>query len=199
MSKFIKSIRIIFAILAIIMSVFTFIALEGYSPLLGLNLGKAQTSFLAFSATDYGTYIIAIVSGLVVLGAVILLISTLLRASSRSSLTLVDQDGKVVLTDDAIEAYALRSLRQFPSLKDPEVSCKILDGNNKKIIAKARAGVYGVHDLSSLSLEIKEKLRMDINNFIGKDIADVHITLDERDDRTSDDTSNDGSNSMSIQ
>lgn len=199
MSKFIKSIRIIFAILVIIMSVFTFIALEGYSPLLGLNLGKAQTSFLAFSATDYGTYIIAIVSGLVVLGAVILLISTLMRASSRSSLILVDQDGKVVLTDDAIEAYALRSLRQFTSLKDPEVSCKILDGNNKKIIAKARAGVYRVHDLSGLSLEIKEKLRTDINNFIGKDIADVHITLDERNDRATDDIANDGSNSMSIQ
>lgn len=199
MSKFIKSIRIIFAILVILMSVFTFIALEGYSPLLGLNLQKAQASFLAFSTTDYGTYIIAVVSGLVILGAVILLISTLLRASSRSSLTLVDQDGKVVLTDDAIEAYALRSLKHFPSLKDPDVSCKIVDGNNKKIIAKARAGVYGVNDLSILSLEIKEKLRTDINNFIGKDIADVHITLDERDDRTSDEGINSESNSMTIE
>lgn len=199
MSKFIKTIRIIFAILVVIMSVFTFIALEGYSPLLGLNLGKTQTSFLAFSATDYGTYVIAIVSGLVILGAVILFITTLLRASSKSSLTLVDQDGKVVLTDDAIEAYALRSLRHFPSLKDPDVSCKIVDGENKKIVTKARAGVYRVDDLSSLSLEIKEKLRADINNFIGKDIADVHITLDERDDRATNDVADNGLNSMSIE
>lgn len=199
MSKFIKSIRIIFAILVVIMSVFTFIALEGYSRLLGLNLGKTQTSFLAFSAIDYGTYIIAVVSGLVVLGAVILFITTLLRASSKNSLTLVDQDGKVVLTDDAIEAYALRSLKHFPSLKDPVVSCKILDGDSKKVVTKARAGVYRVNDLSSLSLEIKEKLRTDINNFIGKDIADVHITLDERDDHASDDNVNNGSNSMSIE
>ena len=199
MSKFIKSIRIIFAILVILLSVFAFIALEGYSPLLGLNLKTTQTSFLVFSATDYGTYIIAIVSGLVVLGAVILFITTLLRASSKNSLTLVDQDGKVVLTDDAIEAYALRSLKHFPSLKDPDVSCKILDGESKKVITKARAGVYRVSDLSSLSLEIKEKLRTDINNFIGKDIADVHITLDERDDHASDDNINNGSNSMSIE
>ena len=189
MSKFIKTIRIIFAILVVIMSVFTFIALEGYSPLLGLNLVKTQTSFLAFSAIDYGTYIIAVVSGLVVLGAVILFITTLLRASSKNSLTLVDQDGKVVLTDDAIEAYALRSLRHFPSLKDPDVSCKILDGDSKKVVTKARAGVYRVNDLSSLSLEIKEKLRTDINNFIGKDIAD----------HASDDNVNNGSNSMSIE
>ena len=199
MSKFIKTIRIIFAILVVIMSVFTFIALEGYSPLLGLNLVKTQTSFLAFSAIDYGTYIIAVVSGLVVLGAVILFITTLLRASSKNSLTLVDQDGKVVLTDDAIEAYALRSLRHFPSLKDPEVSCKIRECDSKNVVTKARAGVYRVNDLSSLSLEIKEKLRTDINNFIGKDIADVHITLDERDDHASDDNVNNGSNSMSIE
>ena len=126
-------------------------------------------------------------------------ITTLLRASSKNSLTLVDQDGKVVLTDDAIEAYALRSLKHFPSLKDPDVSCKILDGDSKKVITKARAGVYRVSDLSSLSLEIKEKLRTDINNFIGKDIADVHITLDERDDHASDDNVNNGSNSMSIE
>lgn len=199
MSKFIKSIRIIFAILVILLSAFAFIALEGYSPLLVLNLKTTQTSFLAFSATDYGTYIIAVVSGLVVLGALILFITTLLRASSKNSLTLVDQDGKVVLTDDAIEAYALRSLKHFPSLKDPDVSCKILDGDSKKVITKARAGVYRVSDLSSLSLEIKEKLRTDINNFIGKDIADVHITLDERDDHASDDNVNNGSNSMSIE
>lgn len=199
MSKFIKSIRIIFAILVILLSAFAFIALEGYSPLLGLNLKTTQTSFLAFSATDYGTYIIAVVSGLVVLGALILFITTLLRASSKNSLTLVDQDGKVVLTDDAIEAYALRSLKHFPSLKDPDVSCKILDGDSKKVVTKARAGVYRVNDLSSLSLEIKEKLRTDINNFIGKDLADVHITLDERDDHASDDNVNNGSNSMSIE
>ena len=33
-------------------------------------------------------------------------------------------------------------------------------------------------DLSEFSARVKDKLREDINNFVGREIADVHITID---------------------
>lgn len=198
MSKFVKTIRCIFALLVIIFAVYTYLTIEGVMAF-GMDLGNVQNVLIDFSSTDYGFYIISIVGGLVVLGALILFVSTLARQTSRSSLTLVDQDGKVELTDDAIEAYAHRSLRNFPQLKDPDVTCKILDGNSKKVITKVKASVYGATNLSDLSVQVKDRLKSDIDLFIGKPIADVNVVLDKNIDRNGENTVSNGNHPMSIE
>ncbi len=198
MSKFIKTIRCIFVLLVIIFAVYTYLTIEGYMAF-GPDLRNVQDAFIDFANADYGFYIISIVGGLVVLGALILFITTLARQTSRSSLTLVDQDGKVELTDDAIEAYAHRSLKNFPQLKDPDVTCKILDGSNKKVVTKVRASVHGATNLSDLSVQVKDKLKNDIDLFIGKPIADVNVVLDKNIDRNGENTVSNGTHSMSIE
>lgn len=177
MSRFVKTIRIIFSLLIIIMAVFTFLALEGGAPW-GFDMKSAQEKLLEFSIHEYGFYVISITSAILIIGAIILFLATLARKTSRATLTIVDQDGKVVLTDDAIEAYAKRSLMNFPELKNIDVVCKILGSNNERITAKASAEVYEEMDLAEFSARVKDKLREDINNFVGREIADVHITID---------------------
>ena len=177
MSRFVKTIRIIFSLLIIIMAVFTFLALEGGAPW-GFDMKSAQEKLLEFSIHEYGFYTISIISAILIIGAIILFVATLARKTSLTTMTIVDQDGKVVLTDDAIEAYAKRSLMNFKELKNIDVVCKILGSNNERITAKASAEVYEEMDLSEFSARVKDKLREDINNFVGREIADVHITID---------------------
>lgn len=177
MSRFVKAMRIIFSLLIIIMAVFTFLALEGGAPW-GFDMKSAQEKLLEFSIHEYGFYTISIISAILIIGAIILFVATLARKTSHTTMTIVDQDGKVVLTDDAIEAYAKRSLMTFPELKNIDVVCKILGSNNDRINAKASAEVYEEVDLSEFSARVKDKLREDINNFVGREIADVHITID---------------------
>lgn len=178
MSKFMKTIRIIFSLLTIILTAFTFIAIEGDSEF-GFDVKNAAAVFRRFSSREYGFYIIAIAASIVIVGGIILLISTLIKRTSVSTLTLVDDGGKVVLTDDAIEAYAKRSLWNFNELRDIELRCKILNGKSKKVFAKVKAGVKDATDLSELSIRVKDRLKTDIDTFIGKDIAEVSIVLDE--------------------
>lgn len=177
MSKFMKTIRIIFSLLIIILSTFTYIAIEGDSKI-GLDMKALQDKFLKFSMEEYGFYIISAVTVIILIGALILLISTLVRKTKISSLTLTDDGGRVVLTDDAIESYAERSLKSFPELKDIRLNCKILNGKSKKIVAKVRAGVYNATDISSLSIQIKDRLKSDMDKFIGDDISEVDIIID---------------------
>lgn len=177
MSKFMKTIRIIFSLLIIILSIFTYIAIEGDSKF-GLDMKYLQDKFLEFSMEEYGFYTISVVTVIILIGALILLISTLVRKTKISSLTLADDGGRVVLTDDAIESYAERSLKSFPELKDIRLNCKILNGKSKKIVAKVRAGVYNATDLSSLSVQIKDRLKSDIDKFVGNDISEVDIIID---------------------
>lgn len=177
MSKFMKTIRIIFSFLIIILSIFTYITIEGDSKI-GLDMKALQDKFLEFSMEEYGFYIISVVTVIIIIGALILLISTLVRKTKTLSLTLVDDGGRVVLTDDAIESYAERSLKSFPELKDIRLNCKILNGKSKKVVIKVRAGVYNAMDLSSFSVQIKDRLKSDMDKFIGKDISEVDITID---------------------
>ncbi|MDY4060402.1 MAG: alkaline shock response membrane anchor protein AmaP [Anaerovoracaceae bacterium] len=198
MSKFIKTIRYVFVLLVTIFTVYTYLTITGVIAF-GPDLGNIQDAFTDFAGTDYGFYIISIAAGLIILGALIMFISTLARQTSRSSLTLVDQDGKVELTDDAIEAYAYRSLKNFPQLKDPDVTCKILDGSSKKVVIKVRTGIHGAANLSELSVQIKDKLKNDIDLFIGKPVADVNVVLDRNIDRNIENTISNGTHSMSIE
>ncbi len=177
MSKFMKTIRIIFSFLIIILSIFTYITIEGDSKI-GLDMKALQDKFLEFSMEEYGFYIISVVTVIIIIGALILLISTLVRKTKTLSLTLVDDGGRVVLADDAIESYAERSLKSFPELKDIRLNCKILNGKSKKIVIKVRAGVYNAMDLSSFSVQIKDRLKSDMDKFIGKDISEVDIIID---------------------
>lgn len=177
MSKFMKTIRIIFSFLIIILSIFTYIAIEGDSKI-GLDMKALQDKFLEFSMEEYGFYILSVVTVIIIIGALILLISTLVRKTKTLSLTLVDDGGRVVLTDDAIESYAERSLKSFPELKDIRLNCKILNGKSKKVVIKVRAGVYNAMDLSSFSVQIKDRMKSDMDKFIGNDISEVDITID---------------------
>lgn len=177
MSRFMKTIRIIFSLLIIILSVFSYIAIEGDSEL-GLDMNTLQDIFIKFSMKEYGFYIISVVVGIVIAGAIILFISTVARKTKTSNLTLVDDGGRVVLTDDAIEAYVERSIKNFPELEDVKLNCKILGRRSKKVVARVKAGVNNATDLSSLSVQIKDKVKSDIDTFIGKDISDVDIILD---------------------
>lgn len=198
MSRFMKTIRIIFSLLAIILTAFTFIAIEGDSEF-GFDAKNAAMVFRRFSSREYGFYIIAIAAVIVLVGGIILLISTLIKRTSVSKLTLVDDGGKVVLTDDAMEAYAKRSLGNFNELKDIELGCKILDGKSKTVSVKVKAGVKDAKDLSELSIRIKDRLKTDIDTFIGKDITEVSIVLDEIKTQGAVSGINDEANSMEIQ
>lgn len=198
MSKFMKTIRIVFSLLIIVMVAFTYIALEGDSEL-GFEMKTAQGVLLDFSTKEYGFYIISVVAGILIFGAIILLISTLVIKTKMSNLTLVDDGGKVVLTDDAIEAYVERSMKNFPELKNVKLNCKILGRRSKRVVAKVKAGVSDTTDVSGLSVQIKDKLKSDIDTFIGKDISEVMVVLCSVNDKDEENATNDDSGSMRIE
>lgn len=198
MSKFMKTIRIVFSLLIIVMVAFTYIALEGDSEL-GFEMKTAQGVLLDFSTKEYGFYIISVVAGILIFGAIILLISTLVIKTKMSNLTLVDDGGKVVLTDDAIEAYVERSMKNFPELKNVKLNCKILGRRSKRVVAKVKAGVSDTTDVSGLSVQIKDKLKSDIDTFIGKDISEVRVVLCSVNDKDEENATNDDPDSMRIE
>ena len=198
MSKFMKTIRIVFSLLIIVMVAFTYIALEGDSEL-GFEMKTAQGVLLDFSTKEYGFYIISVVAGILIFGAIILLISTLVIKTKMSNLTLVDDGGKVVLTDDAIEAYVERSMKNFPELKNVKLNCKILGRRSKRVVAKVKAGVSDTTDVSGLSVQIKDKLKSDIDTFIGKDISEVRVVLCSVNDKDEENATNDDSGSIRIE
>lgn len=200
LSKFNKTLRTLFSLLIIISTAFFFLLLEGVAAF-GYQVQTIENYLREFADTQYGFYTISIVSGLIILSALILMLSTVARPTSKSSLTLVDEDGKVELTDDAVEAYVYRSLQNFPQLKNSEVNCKILDGKTKKINAKIKSTVYNTTDLTNLASEIKDKIKNDINLFIGKQIADVNVILGKPVERNANNSVSheDGSHHMSIE
>ncbi|XVG95496.1 alkaline shock response membrane anchor protein AmaP [Eubacteriales bacterium KG127] len=200
MSKFNKTLRILFSLLIIIATAFFFILLEGVEAF-GYRIETIENYFREFAATEYGFYTISIMCGLIILGSLILVLSTVARPTSKSNLTLVDEGGKVELTDDAIEAYVYKSLQNFPQLRNSEVNCTILDGSNKRINAKIKSTVYNTTDLTTLAAEIKDKTKSDIDLFIGKPIADVNVVLGKPVERSSNNSVSHeaGSHYMSIE
>ena len=68
MSRFVKTIRIIFSLLIIIMAVFTFLALEGGAPW-GFDMKSAQEKLLEFSIHEYGFYTISIISAILTIAS----------------------------------------------------------------------------------------------------------------------------------
>ncbi len=176
MSKFMKFIRVIWSLIVIVTVGLMFTAFYYFD----VNVyGDLHNTLADFVGTLNGFYTFSILAGLTALGGLILLIATLVRPTHIPSLTLVDSHGKVELNEDVIEAYAKRSLYNFYQIGSSKINCKIHDGKDKKVVLKIDSELENTVNATDLAQRVQDRVRDDINLFIGQDITDVKINFVE--------------------
>ena len=176
LSKFMKFIRVIWSLIVIITVGLMFTAFYYFN----VNVyGDLHYALADFVGTLNGFYTFSILAGITALGGLILLIATLVKPTHIPSLTLVDNRGKVELNEDVIEAYAKRSLYNFYQIGNSKINCKIHDGKDKKVVLKIDSELENTVNVSDLATRVQDRVRDDINLFIGKDITEVKINFVE--------------------
>ena len=176
MSKLLKVCRILFSILTLCVAACFFLAIYG-SRLFDGRVERLFRWCYGFTEWKYSPYIIGAVCALLGLGALILLIATLVKPTSAHSLTLALDGGKICLTDQAIETYVKKSLEEFWQIRESNVRCRIYKSGKTRVATDIQMALDTDRDVKTIAQDVQTKVLEDLRQFLGNDVAEVNITV----------------------
>lgn len=162
-----KFLLIIFAIVLLLTVFFTYFLI--------FDFGSVSRYLYQWVNTAEYFYLLTALSGIVTLGAVIMILRAALAPSLKSYLKDSDKDGEMYITKAALESNVRSTANSFSEVRNTMTDVKIIQGQNPKIRTKVNCGVLNAQDLNHLGKEIQGRIKEQLENFTGYPVESVEV------------------------
>lgn len=179
MNKLVKGLWII-ATLAILLTLTVFTLLfDSLYRISGLNIldeNSVFTTLVSGTNSDILRSILFYIAVFSIIAALIMLIVAIAIRGRQNAVELEDDYGKVIITDEAVKANVISTMKQYDHLiKSPDANVKIINRRQPIIKVKASCYTYEPSNLEQLGEDMKNSIKASLENMTHTPVKSVEL------------------------
>lgn len=179
MNKLVKGLWII-ATLAILLTLTVFTLLfDSLYRISGLNIldeNSVFTTLVSGTNSDILRSILFYIAVFSIIAALIMLIVSIAIRGRQNAVELEDDYGKVIITDEAVKANVISTMKQYDHLiKSPDANVKIINRRQPIIKVKASCYTYEPSNLEQLGEDMKNSIKASLENMTHTPVKSVEL------------------------
>ena len=167
MSGFKKFVHILFSIILILFSLVMFFTV--------FNFGQVSYNLREFMMNEVCFYIFAIIGALVLIGAIFIMFKAILSDNLSDFLISKDKDGEVMISTDALENTVKRTVDKYEDIRTSNVNVRVNNSSEPYMNCDVEVGVRDMSNIAGLGENIKEDIRLNLENLSGYKVKDITV------------------------
>lgn len=162
-----KFLRVIFALIILLTVFFSYFMIFDY--------GAISRRLIMVYREDWFFYFFTTICALTALFALFYIIRAAVAPSVKDYLVDEDKEGKLLITKSAIESNVRSAANSFSAVRETRSDIDIINGDDPKIKASLKCAVPGGTDLKGLGENIKDRVKLSLENFTGYTVESVNV------------------------
>ena len=167
MSGFKKFVHILFSILIILFSLALFFTVFSFGQI-SYNLRELMMNEVCF-------YIVSVVGALVLLGALIIMFKAIFSDNLSDFLISKDKDGEVMISTEALENTVKSTVNKYNDVRTSQVNVRVNNSKEPYMNCDVEVGVRDMSNIAGLGENIKEDIRLNLENLSGYKVKDITV------------------------
>lgn len=159
---------LVMALLTLALTIIGALLLTNFS-----NLGAVIVRSATYGSWQFIT--LAVLLGLVALGALIMLGIGIFARGKLHTLTEECENGTIEISRVALESAARNAIEAEGTYVIDDVRVKIINGSTPSMFARATLGVENEQNLAELGSRLQEKIKQSLENFSGYVVSGVDV------------------------